>query len=196
MVASYRKKLKRLWHFIWEEDSFASWVVNVLLAFILVKFVIYPGLGFLLGTQFPVVAVVSGSMEHDGNFNTWWESQRSYYTNINITQEEFLQYSFRNGFNKGDLMILIGAKQIQRGDVLVFQGAVPDPIIHRVVKVYPGSYQTKGDHNTGSRQDEVSITDDRIYGKAVFRIPYLGWFKILFVELIQEIIHLVQSAFA
>ncbi len=59
-----KSKLKKTKKFIWDDDSLLSWVVNVILAFVLVYFVIYPGLGLLLGTSHPVVAVVSGSMEH------------------------------------------------------------------------------------------------------------------------------------
>ncbi len=59
-----KEKLKKVKYFIWDDDSLLSWLVNVVLAFVLVYFVIYPGLGLLLGTAHPVVAVVSGSMEH------------------------------------------------------------------------------------------------------------------------------------
>ncbi|MCM2326161.1 MAG: signal peptidase I [Candidatus Woesearchaeota archaeon] len=63
-----KKELKttwqKVWYFIWDDDSLLSWIVNIVLAFILIKFVIYPGLGFVFGTSHPVVAVVSGSMEH------------------------------------------------------------------------------------------------------------------------------------
>jgi len=52
------------WHFIWESDSPWSWVANILLAFILIKFLVYPALGFAFQTSHPIVAVVSGSMEH------------------------------------------------------------------------------------------------------------------------------------
>ena len=58
-----RKQLKKIWYFIWD-DSIWSWIVNIILAFVLIKFVVYPGLGFLLNTSHPVVAVVSSSMEH------------------------------------------------------------------------------------------------------------------------------------
>ena len=44
---------KRVWHFLWHEDSIASWLANLALAFVLVKFVIYPGIGLLFGTDFP-----------------------------------------------------------------------------------------------------------------------------------------------
>lgn len=181
-----KSTLKKTWHFLWEEDSFASWLVNVILAFLIVKFLIYPGLGLLLGTSFPVVAVVSGSMEHDGDFDFWWEEQKNFYEELDISKEEFHNYKFENGFNKGDLMVLVGAKEINEGDVIVFTAQTPDPIIHRVVNINAdGTYRTKGDHNSGSRQDELSISQDRVVGKAQFRIPYLGWFKIMFVSLLQ-----------
>ena len=182
--------LKKIWHFIWKEDSFASWIVNVLLAFLIVKFLVYPGLGLLLGTTFPVVAVVSGSMEHDGNFESWWSSQTSFYDQLGISKEEFQTYKFENGFNKGDLMILTGPGEIKKGDVIVFTASTKDPIIHRVVKINrDNTYQTKGDHNTGSREDELSIAKNRVLGKASIRIPYLGWFKLMFVQLL-ELFHL------
>ena len=72
-----KKVLKGIWYFIWEDNSFWSWIVNIILAFVLIKFIVYPGLGFLLGTGFPIVAVISGSMDHSlsgnnicGNFNS------------------------------------------------------------------------------------------------------------------------------
>ena len=63
---------KKIWDFIWHDDSFASWIVNVLIAFVVVKFLIYPGLGYILDTPFPIVAVVSGSMEHSSSLDKWW----------------------------------------------------------------------------------------------------------------------------
>ncbi len=64
MNKNIKSKLRRIKYFIWDDDSLLSWIVNVVLAFLLVYFVIYPGLGLILGTSHPVVAVVSGSMEH------------------------------------------------------------------------------------------------------------------------------------
>lgn len=181
----YKETLKKTWHFIWHEDSFLSWFVNLVLAFLIVKFLIYPGLGLLLGTQFPIVAVVSGSMEHDVNFDQWWNTQEKFYQNIGISKEEFRRYTFKNGFNKGDLMILKSSKGLQKGNVIVFQGQPTDPIIHRIILLNrDGTYRTKGDHNSDSRQDELHISKEKVFGQAIFRIPYLGWFKIGFVELL------------
>ena len=194
----FKKSWNQFWHFIWEEDTPASWIANIILAFVLIKFIVYPGLGFLLGTTHPVVAVVSGSMEHDGSFATWWTSgcsqgtQEDLYRPYSITADQFQTYSFRNGFNKGDIMVLSGHGMIQQGDVIVF--SIPnrsDPIIHRVIGVTRSDeqqlYKTKGDHNCGSAPFEDNIGQPQIIGKAVLRIPYLGWVKLVFSDLLQYI---------
>lgn len=178
-------KFKKIWDFIWNEDSLASWIVNIVIAFILVKFIIYPGLGWALGTQFPIVAVVSGSMEHSMNFNSWWENNKGFYENYNISKDEFSNYKFKNGFNKGDIMILFRANGLGIGDTIVFQGTAKDPIIHRIIKLNEDStFQTKGDNNPDSRSDEKHITKQSVYGKAIIRVPFLGWLKIIFVSFI------------
>ncbi|MFA5797412.1 MAG: signal peptidase I [Candidatus Woesearchaeota archaeon] len=63
-MGDFGKLLKKIWHFIWYEDSVWSWIINIIIAFVLIKFIIYPGLGLLLGTNLPIVAVVSESMDH------------------------------------------------------------------------------------------------------------------------------------
>ena len=64
-----KKVLKKTWHFLWYEDSLLSWIVNIILAFVLIKFLIYPGIGLVLQTDLPVVAVVSESMDHNMVWN-------------------------------------------------------------------------------------------------------------------------------
>ncbi len=195
---------RRLWWFLWEDNSIWSWIANIILAFVLIKFIIYPGLGLLLGTGYPIVAVVSSSMEHDGSFDDWWSNQQccadaacskrvaqgELYWQYGISQDDFLEYPFSNGFNKGDIMVLVGPDNLAIGDTLVFWAdARADPIIHRVVQArgLPSSnvFRTKGDHNCGSASFEQSIDADRMIGKAVLRIPFLGWIKIGFVELLR-----------
>lgn len=194
--------LKRFWNFVWHEDSLASWIVNIILAFVLIKFIVYPLLGTLLGTAFPIVAVVSPSMEHNGNFDGWWNSHHSWYNERNITKEQFSQFIFKNGFNKGDIIFLKRAnpETVEVGDVIVFKSHSskprPDPIIHRVVKVWKSDqyhFQTKGDNNSGIINDcsgdcldETDIQENQLLGKAAFRIPFLGWIKIIFVETIAK----------
>lgn len=190
-----KKNMKKVWHFIWEDDSIWSWLVNIALAFVLIKFVVYPGLGLMLGTSHPVVAVVSESMEHNGlDFEEWWVQNGQWYENNGVTKEQFAEFSLKNGFNKGDIMVLVGAPgdKVEIGDVIVFTSARRDPIIHRVVIVRDNSqkvFQTKGDNNRDSiktvQLDETNITENRIIGKAVIRIPMLGYIKIGFVELLQ-----------
>ncbi len=189
-----KRIMKKIWYFIWEDDSIWSWIANIVLAFVLIRFVVYPVLGLLLATNYPIVAVVSGSMEHDTGFDAWWESSGAYYeNNYGIAKEDFLKYKFRNGFNKGDIMILYGSKDenIDIGDVIVFVGTRKDPIIHRVVSKQESlnttTYFTKGDHNPGPIQDDMNINEDRVLGEAMVRVPLLGWIKIAFVDLISLI---------
>ncbi|MFO7710163.1 MAG: signal peptidase I [Candidatus Woesearchaeota archaeon] len=186
----------KIWYFIWEDDSLLSWTVDLLISFVIIKFLVYPGLGLALGTTHPIVAVVSGSMEHDGTFDSWWESQKGLYDQYNITREEFSEYPFANGFNTGDIMVLKGkpTDEIERGDVIVFWGNRRDPIIHRVVDSN-GGFTTKGDHNLGSDTYEYDIPPERLvgYGEhekgsvAIARVPYLGYIKIGAVWLLTQV---------
>ena len=203
---NWKRALKKVWRFIWEEDSIWSWIVNIILAFIIIKFLVYPGLGFLLSTSHPVVAVVSESMEHDSSFNGWWSNANKWYVANGINKEDFNSFPLKNGFNKGDIMVLKGknANDIKIGDVIVFWSAKKDPIIHRVVKKWQENkvnyFQTKGDNyrtNPVSIKnpslDETNITQYEIVGRAIFRIPLLGYIKIWFVELIQFMNGLLQK---
>ncbi len=176
--------IRKTWNFIWHDDSMLSWVVNVILALVLVKFVIYPGLGFIFATTHPLVAVVSGSMEHNNlAFDQWWDERGQWYTDDGITKEEFLEFPLKNGFSRGDIMVLVGVNELSIGDVIVFRkdnGGSP-PIIHRLVK-NGEVLQSKGDNNLGIHEFEKNIRKDMIIGKAVLRAPYLGYVKIIFVD--------------
>jgi len=191
-----KKSFKRIWDFIWEDNSIWSWIVNVILAFVLIKYIVYPGLGFVLATTHPVVAVVSESMEHNSlGFEDWWEKNKDWYISHGIEKGEFMEFSLKNGFNKGDIIILMGkdAEKIETGNVIVFRSNRKDPIIHRIVvkENKDGTYifKTKGDNNRdfikNNLLDETNITPEDVIGKAVFRIPYLGYIKIAFVELLE-----------
>ena len=191
----YRRFIKFL-----NEDSFLSWIVNIALAFVLIRFIVYPLLGLVLGTSFPIVAVVSGSMEQPGGFDEWWGSpaivdgnrltQADYYAQYSIGMEDFREFSFRNGFNTGDIKVLRGvpAEDLEVGDVIVFRTDGRDPIIHRVIeKNLNGdsvTFVTKGDNNPVSYKFESEITEDEIIGKSIFRIPFLGYVKIWFFDII------------
>ena len=196
-MANWKKALKQVWNFIWNDDSIWSWLANIALAFILIKFIVYPGLAFVLGTTHPVVAVVSESMEHNANFDNYWENAKGFYVANNIKKEDFMNFPLKNGFNKGDIMVLKGkkAENIKIGDIIVFWSTRKDPIIHRVIKKWQENgvyyFQTKGDNyitNPTSIKnpllDETSISQDKVIGNAIFKIPFLGYIKIWFVEYI------------
>lgn len=229
---SWKKKLKKFWHFIWEDDSVLSWIVNVVLAFVIIKFLVYPGLGFIVSTTHPVVAVVSGSMEHktvadcldrdqlinggicldreedeykicgeafhkkqDVDLEFFWDTCGLWYReNANLSEKDFKEFPYKNGFNTGDIMLLRGTsiEKIELGDVIVYWSTRidrRDPIIHRVVRIYEVDdqifIQTKGDHNYASNPDEKAIAGEQIIGKAYLRVPYLGWIKIAFVDAVR-----------
>ncbi len=204
-----KSNLKKVWNFFWKDDSLASWVANIVVAFIIIRYLFYPLLGIVLGTSFPIVAVLSESMEHglhDGrlcgqefpefyeSFDNYWSICGSWYETKGISKETFQTFPLNNGFNKGDVIVLWRAKNLNVGDVLVFEGNKPQPIIHRVVRIYQENgetfYQTKGDHNSnslGGSFGESKISQERIYGKGVLRIPYFGYVKILFVELLKPL---------
>jgi hypothetical protein len=96
----------KIWFFIWHDNSVWSWLVNIVLAYVLIKFIVYPGLGLLMGTTHPIVAVVSGSMEHTGGFEDWWASpatctngsctKEQWYAEREITKEQFRAFSLKN----------------------------------------------------------------------------------------------------
>ena len=193
-----KKKLKKLWWFIWHDNSIWSWIVNVILAFLIVKFLVYPGLGFLLGTTHPVVAVISDSMNHNSvDFDDWWDKNKEIYEQKDIAKEKFLKFKFVNGFDKGDLIVLKGIKcsKVDKGDILVYNIAGNQPIIHRIVDMNLGNdyyFQTKGDNVNRVQFFEEKIKQSQVIGferykkcsVGVFRVPWLGWIKILFTNLI------------
>lgn len=207
MEKGWKQHLKKAWHFFWHDDSFTSFAINIVAAFLVIFFVVYPLLGLALGTSFPIVAVISESMEHGlhkgkicdvytqefkESFDNYWKACGSWYEEQGITKEQFQDFPFNQGFNKGDVIVLWRAHNVEVGDILIFQGQLPQPIIHRVVKVWEEEgkhyYQTKGDHNPGTisgPNGEEKISEERIYGKGVLRLPYLGWVKIIFVELVR-----------
>ena len=194
-----KSSLAKFWYFIWHEDSLESWIINIILAFVLIKYIVYPGLGILLATSHPIVAVVSGSMQHGESFGDYWMNAGSWYESHGISQTDFRDFPMHNGFNKGDIMLLYGSKDIEVGDIIVFLGAKenprPDPIIHRVVAISEnGVYQTKGD-NYRTNPDPINscsgsgclyesdISEGQIIGKAFIRVPYLGYLKIWAVDM-------------
>ena len=134
-------RVKHYWFYVWHGEQWHSFLVFCLLAFIFVKFVFFPTLGLALGTDYPVVAIVTGSMEHkivnnhicgvsfkesktkSLNLEEYWEiCGERYEKNFNIYESDFRDFKYSNGMNVGDVIILVGAdiEEIKIGDVIVF----------------------------------------------------------------------------
>ncbi len=179
--------LGRIWYFIWYEDSWLSFFVDALLVIILGRFVVYPLIIILAGTSYPMVAVVSHSMDHQGlDFDAWWAANGNWYERNNITKEDFREFYVHNGFNKGDIFVVKGTsmQEIELGDIIVYSVTEKSsPIIHRVVSKDSNVLSTKGDANKDMISFEERIYEQQIQGKAIVRIPWLGWIKVFFLEL-------------
>lgn len=168
---------------------------------IVAAYVLTTSLGLALNTNIPLVAVLSGSMDHGLNdeagdskypcaqstggysesFDSWWELCDYTYGEFGITKEEFAQFPFRDGFRKGDIPVISNDGNFQVGDVVVYDVASQRvPIIHRIVEENgDGTFQTKGDHNAGQNSYELSVHESQIRGKVIFIVPYLGYLRVL-----------------
>jgi signal peptidase len=117
---------------------------------VVLAWAINQGMAYALTTDMPVVAVESNSM-------------------VPV-------------FNKGDILVLKGTAQdgLKAGDIVVYsvEGRAV-PIVHRIVKLNPdGSFQTRGDANSGQLSFEYHVPFESIHGKVVLIVPYMGWVKI------------------
>lgn len=221
VMNEFFRNIKKFWNWVWNSDSFLSWLVALLLIFIFVKFIFFPVLSLMFGTSLPLAGIESSSMDHqiinDGfsryslcgksydkkelyvNFEKYWEVCGNWYEEHDISEEKFYDFPLKNGFAKGDIIIVWGRFVPKIGDIIIFQAnedsSAPRPIIHRIVSINNDIISTKGDHNAEQLRkgnnlfntDETSITRDQIIGKAILKIPYLGWPKIWLVELLKFI---------
>lgn len=189
---------KKFWHLLWKDETWKGWLFSIVFLFIFIKFIFFPGLSLLTGTQLPLAIVESCSMYHDGgtwpftSYKSWSDKHDEKYSKFEINISEFREFKFHNGFNKGDILFITGVKEekLKIGDVIIFQAPTKNPVIHRIVKVDKNSegkitnIQTIGDNNNGQLTFETSVKPEQIVGKAQIKIvPYLGWVKLVFYEL-------------
>jgi len=199
-MENLKKTIKKIWNFLWNDDSIWSWIISLLLAFIIVKFIFFPFLSLILGTSMPLVVVESGSMHHIGsftgnviglekNFNLWWQERGEWYRKKNITKEQAEKWPLKTGLEIGDVVIVYNKKNLKIGDIIIFEASQRHPVIHRIIEIKETEngrvYATKGDNNLGQLPEEKTIPEDAIIGKAVFRIPKIGWVKLGLVKVLE-----------
>lgn len=190
---------KKFWYIIWEDESLLGWIFSLAFAFLVIKFVFFPTLSLIFGTSMPLVVVESGSMHHPGSFIgnyfgsddlfvEWWQESGEWYENIGITQEQAMTWPLKNGLEIGDVIIVWRTGKLETGDIIIFEGNQRYPIIHRIINISDVNgrdvYSTKGDNNPAQLPIEQRIPEDVIIGKAVFRIPLIGWVKLVFVKML------------
>jgi signal peptidase I len=218
-----KNKIKKSWNWVWHSDSIWSWVVALIIIYIFIKLIFFPGLSLITGSSLPLAGVESSSMDHQiveddkglfelcgkkylrqkretiNSLDEYWEICGDWYEKEGITQNDFSNFPLRNGFKKGDIIFVWGRFTPKIGDIIIFEAnpesKAPRPIIHRIVDINKqGIIQTKGDHNAEQltqtnniyKTDETNITPEQVIGKAVFKIPYLGWPKIWATEMINS----------
>jgi len=197
-MKDFKKRIKKLWQdfwfLLWKDDSLKGWIFSLVFLFVFIRLIFFPGLSLITGTQLPLAIVESCSMYHEGNLfsdnDLWWDRHIDKYENLDLIKEQFAEFPFNDGFNKGDILFIIGTdpEDLKVGDVIVFNGQQTNPIIHRIIEIDQEDgenvFATIGDNNNGQLSFERKIHSNQIIGKAVFRLaPYIGWGKLIFFEL-------------
>ena len=132
-------------------------------------------------------------MYHYGNLfsnnDEWFDKHEDKYSEFEIDKEKFKDFWFKKGLNKGDILFVIGTKaeKIELGNVVIFNAAQANPIIHRIIDIREEKgeivFSTIGDNNNGQLQFEKRISSNQIVGKPILKFaPYVGWIKLIFFE--------------
>lgn len=174
-----REKLKRFWEFL-KEDSWPSFFVGLILALVIIKFIIFPTLTALTGTSLPLVIVESCSMYHSVSTENILQSNLYSERGIYFNQTE--NWPLNHGFSKGDIIFVLSSKNLKVGDVVIFAHGTGTPIIHRIIELSNKTFTTKGDNNWGLLPYEQNVPRENAIGRAVFRIPAIGWIKLIFFD--------------
>jgi len=191
----FKEFFKKFWFLLWKDDSPKGWIFSIIFLFIFIKFIFFPVLSLVTGTALPLAIVESCSMYHEGgiipftDYDQWWTNHNSKYNEFDLTKEQFKDFKFHNGFNKGDILFIVGTKpeKLEVGDVIIFNAQQRNPVIHRIINIEKTGeeyiFSTIGDNNNGQISFEKNIQENQLMGKAVFKLaPYLGWGKLIFYE--------------
>lgn len=152
---------------IWENEYVKTAIMVIII--IGAVFGFWYGSQLVLNTQYPALAVASGSMckPYRMNCDGWF-------------------HPFSQTLHIGDLIIIQGidpeeikAAPEPDGDIIVFHqpSAGGELIVHRAIEkeirddgeIY---FTTKGDGNAGP--DSVPVPGDQVVGKVILRIPWVG----------------------
>lgn len=161
-VSGVLDNIKKFWYWIWNSDSILSWIVALVIIYVFIKYIFFPGLGFVMGTSLPLAGVESSSMDHQIasddfrnyglcgnsysrdekkyiNFDEYWYNCGEWYEGRNISKEDFKNFYMHNGFRKGDIVVVWGRFEPKIGNIIIFkpnpESTAPHPIVHRVVSV-------------------------------------------------------------
>jgi len=174
-----KNPIKKFWEYL-KKDTWDSWFVSLVLIALLIKFIFFPTLSILTGSSLPLVVVESCSLYHETSFNEWWDKNAVWYESKGIEKQNFEDYPFKDGMNKGDIIILWNHSPPEIGDIIVFNSQTKHPLIHRVISLSP--LATKGDHNSDQLSIETNIDKSALIGKSIVKIPLVGWAKLIFFE--------------
>ncbi len=155
-----------------------TWWGNIFLGFLAAVIFYYVILATVLSSNTPIVAVVSNSMKHMNAEVTYYQWSEK---NLDYDRNYIDSWPVSNGFAVGDMPVIKGQEKYEVGDVIVYSvEGIGAPIIHRIIKINDdGTYQTKGDNNSGQLPYESSVKPEQIKGKVIFIIPKIGYFKVL-----------------
>lgn len=163
-------KLKQLWN----KEYFQTALAIVLI--IIIVFGFWFGLRYALNTDYPMLAVASGSMSTVQPDDQW----------------QTVFYAFTPTLHMGDLIVVqaVTLQDIEHslngsgrsGDILVFH--LPDSdelIVHRAIEVFSNdTIKTQGDGNPiPGPPTDGNISPDEVVGKVVMRIPWVGYLALL-----------------
>jgi signal peptidase len=150
---------------LWKNEYIQTAVMILLVIAIVIGF--WYGSRAILNTDYPMLAVASGSMcLLDGSYCDGWS------------------HPFNRTLHVGDLIVVeginvsdINAAPYPDGDIIVFHQSYSDElIVHRAIgkKTQDGniSFVTKGDGNMG--QDSQEVPEAQVIGKVILRIPWVG----------------------
>ena len=171
-----KELLKKFWKLFWKDESLLGYIVFLVVTYLVLKFVIMPLFMYVFGIA-DITGIVTESMVHYDETN-----YRGWLIEHNLSDEN---WPFKNGIYPGDAVVVkkCSFDDIHVGDVISYNAPIGIKIVHRVVYKGDSYVVTKGDANPEPLYFEYNVTPDMINGKAVYRIPYIAYPRIMITRL-------------